>query len=40
MIGSKSTSNKFCKKSDALCKAVQGYQNFVAPKLACAIFMK
>jgi len=39
-IGSISTCNKFCKKSDGLYRALQGYTNFEASKLACALFIK
>jgi len=36
-IGSESTSNEFCKKRTAY-RPLQGYPNFGAPKLACAIY--
>jgi len=37
-IGSKITSNKFCKMSDNFYRALQGCPSFGGSKLACAIF--
>jgi len=37
-IGLKSTSNKFCKKSYRLYKAMLGYPKYGTAKLACDVF--